>query len=342
MYHNIEGKSVATVNQMKAYIKSVNPKVSTSVLNMIKYYISEGEIEGIRGDYAFAQSCLETGNFTFSGSAVTLDQNNFCGMGVTSNGMKGNSFKTPQLGIRAQIQHLKAYGSKKELVNKCIDTRFKYVKRGCSPYIEWLGMKENPNGYGWAAGANYGSKILSIYNKIISMQDDEKNNEDSWIKTGTGTCIGDDVNVREEPNGTIIGSLNKGNVFEVDGKVSGDWVHIKSSNKTMIGIGWMHKKYVKINNTSNNNSNTPSSNKNASLTENVSIKLPIIKSGYKGTAVSMVQAMLCVKVTGVMDEDTIKALNTFKKNVNLSQNSIVDEDTWKRIIEHMKANTFIK
>ena len=35
-----------------------------------------------------AQSCLETGNFGFSGSAVTLDQNNFCGMGVTSNGMK--------------------------------------------------------------------------------------------------------------------------------------------------------------------------------------------------------------------------------------------------------------
>ena len=109
-----------------------------------------------RGDIAFAQSCLETGNFTFSGSAVTLSQNNFCGMGVTSNGMKGNSFGTPQLGIRAQVQHLKAYASTDALKNACIDPRFKYVTRGCAEYAEWLGQKENPAGKGWAAGAGYG------------------------------------------------------------------------------------------------------------------------------------------------------------------------------------------
>lgn len=72
-------------------------------------HISEGKTEGVRGDIAFAQSCLETGNFTFNGSAVTLDQNNFAGIGVTKNGMKGNSFSHPWIGIRAQIQHLKAY-----------------------------------------------------------------------------------------------------------------------------------------------------------------------------------------------------------------------------------------
>ena len=100
---------------MQTYIKKVNPKVSDSVIKMIPLYISEGAIEGVRGDIAFAQSCLETGNFTFSGSAVTLDQNNFCGMGVTGNGVKGNSFKTPQIGIRAQIQHLQAYASSDRL-----------------------------------------------------------------------------------------------------------------------------------------------------------------------------------------------------------------------------------
>ena len=89
--------------------KLKNSDVAQSVVDMIPLYLSEGKAEGVRGDIAFAQSCLETGNFGFSGSAVTLDQNNFCGMGVTSNGMKGNSFDTPQLGIRAQIQHLKAY-----------------------------------------------------------------------------------------------------------------------------------------------------------------------------------------------------------------------------------------
>ena len=111
----IMGAAVATAEQMRTYIKAKNPKVAQSVLDMVPLYLSEGAAEGVRGDIAFAQSCLETGNFAFSGSAVTLDQNNFCGMGVTANGMKGNSFDTPQLGIRAQVQHLKAYASTEQI-----------------------------------------------------------------------------------------------------------------------------------------------------------------------------------------------------------------------------------
>ena len=166
-YTKIMGNAAATAEQMKAYLKAKNPNVAQIVLDMVPLYLSEGKAEGVRGDVAFAQSCLETGNFTFSGSAVTLSQNNFCGMGVTSNGMKGNSFGTPQLGIRAQVQHLKAYASTDELKNTCIDPRFKYVTRGCAEYVEWLGQKENPAGKGWAAGAGYGEKILSILKGIL-------------------------------------------------------------------------------------------------------------------------------------------------------------------------------
>ena len=166
-YTKIMGDSAATAEQMRNYIKGKNPAVAQSVLDTVPLYLSEGKAEGVRGDVAFAQSCLETGNFTFSGSAVTLSQNNFCGMGVTSNGMKGNSFGTPQLGIRAQVQHLKAYASTDELKNACIDPRFKYVTRGCAEYVEWLGQKENPAGKGWAAGAGYGEKILSILKGIL-------------------------------------------------------------------------------------------------------------------------------------------------------------------------------
>ncbi len=166
-YMKIMGNATATAEQMKAYLKAKNPGVAQFVLDMIPLYLSEGKAEGVRGDIAFAQSCLETGNFTFSGSAVTLSQNNFCGMGVTSNGMKGNSFETPQIGIRAQVQHLKAYASTDALKNACIDPRFKYVTRGCAEYVEWLGQKENPAGKGWAAGAGYGEKILSILKGIL-------------------------------------------------------------------------------------------------------------------------------------------------------------------------------
>ena len=73
----IMGEPMADAEQMRSYILQKNPNVAQSVIDMIPLYISEGEAEGVRGDIAFAQSCLETGNFAFAGSAVTLDQNNF-------------------------------------------------------------------------------------------------------------------------------------------------------------------------------------------------------------------------------------------------------------------------
>ena len=174
IYTAIMGKESATVEQMENYIRSKNPNVAQSVIDMIPLYLIEGEAEGVRGDIAFAQSCLETGNFTFEGSAVTLEQNNFCGMGVTSRGKKGCSFDSPLLGIRAQIQHLKAYACEEALINECVDSRFKYVERGSASYVEWLGQKENPSGKGWAAGKGYGSKILAILGKILETAVTEK------------------------------------------------------------------------------------------------------------------------------------------------------------------------
>lgn len=167
----IMGKSIATVEQMRAFIKAINPDVDQRIIDMIPYYLSEGEAEGVRGDIAFAQSCLETGYFKFekagTGSAVTIDDNNFCGLGVTELGKKGCCFETPQLGIRAQIQHLKAYGSTLPLNGERIDPRFQYVMRGCAKYWEWLGMQENPEGRGWAGGKNYGPTILDIFSRVL-------------------------------------------------------------------------------------------------------------------------------------------------------------------------------
>ena len=182
-YTKIMGTAVATAEQMASYIKAKNPSVAQSVIDMIPLYLSEGKAEGVRGDIAFAQSCLETGNFKFEGTAVTLTQNNFCGMGVTSKGKMGNSFDTAQLGIRAQIQHLKAYACADALVNECVDPRFKYVTRGSAEYVDWLGQKENPNGKGWATGKVYGGKILTILNAIIGTKVETKVEEkEVWYR----------------------------------------------------------------------------------------------------------------------------------------------------------------
>jgi hypothetical protein len=160
----IMGTAQATASQMKKYLLSVNPS-ATAYADLAAVYISEGKAEGVRGDIAFAQSCLETGNFTFQGD-VKASQNNFAGLGATGGGVAGNTFDSPQAGIRAQIQHLKAYASTEGLKQECVDVRFKFVERGCAPYVEWLGQKENPNGKGWATGADYGKKILTILEKI--------------------------------------------------------------------------------------------------------------------------------------------------------------------------------
>lgn len=167
-YHSIAGEAVATAGQMVAYIKAKRPGVEQSVIDMIPLYISEGQTEGIAGDIAFAQSCVETGNFAFPAEtcAVTLNQNNFAMMGVTSTFAKGESFATPQIGIRAQIQHLKAYANSDPLGGECVDPRFHLVSRGSAPYVEWLGQPDNPQGKGWATAKGYGDRILAVLAEI--------------------------------------------------------------------------------------------------------------------------------------------------------------------------------
>lgn len=161
---NIIGKSECTASQMAQYLISKNPNSRPWALEYAKLYIEEGEAEGVRGDGAWYQSCKETGNFKFnSGTAVTFDQNNFCGLGVTKKGMKGHSFETPRLGIRAQIQHLKGYATTAPLKNPCIDPRYKYITKGCAPRFEDLAGKWAVPGY----NTNLASSLEDAMNKGI-------------------------------------------------------------------------------------------------------------------------------------------------------------------------------
>lgn len=167
----ITGQPIATAEQMSKYLLSINNSADgITASTYVDMYLELGKTEGIRGDIAFAQSLLETGNFTFKGSKVTFSQNNFCGMGVTSSAITGNTFDSPVIGILAQIQHLKAYANNEPLKLDCVDPRFKYVTRGSAKYVEWLGIQENPEGKGWASGADYGKKILGILEKILAIK----------------------------------------------------------------------------------------------------------------------------------------------------------------------------
>ena len=123
--------------------------------------LEEANAENVRGEVVFAQAMLETGWLKYDGDA-DIRQFNFAGLGTTGDGVKGISFPDVRTGIRAQVQHLKAYASTDGLNQACVDERFDYVTRETAPYVEWLGIQENPYGSGWAAGKDYGSKLRKI------------------------------------------------------------------------------------------------------------------------------------------------------------------------------------
>ena len=167
----ILGESDVTVQQMVDYFQSsgetypekeLSEGGADTIETFCQMYYEEAEAEGVRAEVAFAQTMKETGFLQYGGDA-SIEQFNFAGIGTTGNGVPGNSYPDVRTGIRAQIQHLKAYASKEALKQPVVDPRFQYVKRGSAEYVQWLGQKENPNGYGWATAKNYGNNIVKLY-----------------------------------------------------------------------------------------------------------------------------------------------------------------------------------
>lgn len=141
-------------------------KGGASTINQFaQIFYEEATAEGVRAEVAFTQCMKETGFLKYGGD-VLPNQYNFAGIGATG-AVHGASFSNVRMGVRAQIQHLKAYGSISQLTNPCVDPRFNLVKRGSAQYVEWLGIKENPNGYGWATSKNYGHDIVSMVNVLL-------------------------------------------------------------------------------------------------------------------------------------------------------------------------------
>lgn len=183
---SIFGEAEATKKQAVAYIKQTNPKVrlDCSVEELVDLYWQEAEREEVRPDLALAQSLVETGTYAYGGD-VHHKQNNFCGLGTTGGGVKGASFKTPELGVRAHIQHLLAYTQKKRPQTKIVDPRYELahnirLERGLVD--TWYGL----NGT-WAMGSLYCEKIMATYQKMLAMpggqaKKDKQDKEDKKAK----------------------------------------------------------------------------------------------------------------------------------------------------------------
>lgn len=166
----IMGASQATVSQMTtayhatgaSYPSGVySSKGAKNITEFCKIIDAEAKAEGVRSEIVYAQVMHETGNLQFGGS-VKASQCNFGGLGATSSTVGGASFPNVATGIRAQVQHLKAYASTQALKKKCVDPRFNVVKRGSAPTVIDLNGK-------WAVPGNgYGQALLKISKSVLS------------------------------------------------------------------------------------------------------------------------------------------------------------------------------
>lgn len=168
----IMGSATLSADQIVAFFNGRQPRPS-GVYNatvpvdvMASYFVEEGAAEGVTGDVAFMQSVVETGWFRFNGS-VPASFNNFAGIGATDSNPAPAIFGDARTGVRAQIQHLRAYADPTALTctvpplrNPCVDPRFALVlPKGKAPTWNQMG---NGN---WATASTYATSILTLFNE---------------------------------------------------------------------------------------------------------------------------------------------------------------------------------
>jgi hypothetical protein len=153
----IMGRGYTSDVQLLMFLKANNESAPDRYKDLPRFYREEAALEGVNHDIAFCQMCVETSFLRFGGS-LDPEDNNFGGIGaVGSSG--GASFRDPRIGVRAQIQHLKAYASTEPLSQVRVDPRFDFVLRGVAPMVEQLSGR-------WAEDALYGSRILAILRRL--------------------------------------------------------------------------------------------------------------------------------------------------------------------------------
>lgn len=144
--------------QLMMFLKANNENALAQFPDLPKLYREEAAIEGVNHDVAFCQMCVETGFLRF-GSDISPSQNNFASLGTVGGGSEGASFPSARIGVRAHIQHLKAYASLEPLVQELVDPRFRFVTRGVAPLVDQLSGRR-------AADLKYGSRILATVRRL--------------------------------------------------------------------------------------------------------------------------------------------------------------------------------
>lgn len=157
----IMGSGITTEVQLMMFLRSNNPNALTVFSDIAKLYREEATVEGVNYDVAFCQMCLET-NFLHFGDEIRPTQNNFGGLAAVGGDTESASFATARIGVRAHVQHLKAYASIEPLVQELVDPRFCFVTRGIAQEVDRLSGR-------WTADLQYGIKIKALVRRLYEL-----------------------------------------------------------------------------------------------------------------------------------------------------------------------------
>ena len=279
--HSIMGQSEVTKGAFKEFFRQVAKKygytykLNCTIEELVDIAYEEAAIEGVRADIVIAQAVWETGYFQYGG-IISPSDNNYAGIGAVGTPGVKEKFESPRIGLRAQIQHLKAYASTAALKQACVDPRFKYVTRGSSPSLEELAGKWAVPGYETsrykslkeAADANetYGQKIYTVidqakkYNGSPDTTPDNGNNsgnnnsnseKPTLISKGKVVNVTSALNVRSDASTSakVVATLKPNQTVNIYGDTNG-WYKVDYIVNGVTKYGYCSKDYISENNIS--------------------------------------------------------------------------------------------
>lgn len=160
----IMGPSILSASQLAAWYESrgYQSSLSIPIENLAQMYLDEAKAEGVRGDVAFIQATLETGGF-----AILSGRYNFAGIGACDSCSSGYNFPSLRLGVRAQIELLKAYADPSY-------SQKKTARRAAYKWINTVPVKgTRPTWYSlgssWSSDPAYGEHILGLYLEALDL-----------------------------------------------------------------------------------------------------------------------------------------------------------------------------
>ncbi len=156
----ILGPPLVTAAELAGWFMTNRHQANTTVPipQLAADYISAGQVTGVRGDLAFAQSIIETGYFAFpAGGQLVTSDNNFAGIGACDSCAHGYGFPDALTGVTAQEELLEAYASPTQVPTPLIGP---VGVGGCCQ--TWMALAGT-----WATDPSYGISILTVYKAIL-------------------------------------------------------------------------------------------------------------------------------------------------------------------------------